>query len=253
MIIEWWMYAVVCPLIFLASFVDSIAGGGGVLSLPAYLLTGMPAQYAAGCNKFSASSGTIIATVKYFRSKKIDLAAALFAAAFALPGSYLGATLAMSIKSETLELIMLIAIPNAALSVFFTRSKEKKMIGSRPLVFTICALIGFVIGAYDGLIGPGTGTFIIIIFTFVVGYDMTTSSGNGKVINLASNLSALLAFILNGYVIYKLAIPAAVCAVIGGYLGSHLAINKGTKVIRPLLYIVLTLIFIKLIIDVLSK
>jgi len=250
MIIEPWMYVVVCPLIFLASFIDSVAGGGGVLSLPAYLLTGMPAQYAAGCNKFSASSGTVIATIKYFRNKKIDIIAAAISALLALPGSYLGATLAMRIPSKTLELIMLIAIPIAALSILFTKQKAKKLIESKPLLYSICIFIGFVLAAYDGLIGPGTGTFLIIVFTFIIGYDMTTSSGNAKVINLASNLAALVAFMINGYVIFALAVPAALCAISGGYLGSHLAIKNGSKIIKPLLYIVLIAIFIKLIFDI---
>ena len=114
MVIEWWMYLVVCPLIFLAGFIDSIAGGGGVLSLPAYLLTGMPAQFAAGSNKLSAASGTIVATAKYFRGNKIDMSAALISAAFAFPGSYLGAQIAMMISSNTLKIIMLAAIPLAA-------------------------------------------------------------------------------------------------------------------------------------------
>ena len=126
MAVEWWMYLVVCPLIFLAGFVDSIAGGGGVLSLPVYLLTGMPAQFAAASNKFSASSGTIVASIKYFRSNKIDVAAALVSAAFAFPGSYLGATIAMILSSNTLKIIMLVAVPLAALSVLFTKTKKKK-------------------------------------------------------------------------------------------------------------------------------
>jgi uncharacterized protein len=251
MAVEWWMYLVVCPLIFLAGFVDSIAGGGGVLSLPVYLLTGMPAQFAAASNKFSASSGTIVASIKYFRSNKIDVAAALVSAAFAFPGSYLGATIAMILSSNTLKIIMLVAVPLAALSVLFTKTKKKKHELSRVMIYILCAIIGLIIGIYDGLIGPGTGTFLILAYTLIVGYDMTTSSGNAKIVNLSSNLAALVAFSIKGYVIYSLAIPAALCAIAGGYLGSHLAINKGSKIIRPLLYVVLALIFIKLIFDLL--
>jgi uncharacterized protein len=252
MVIAWWMYLAVCPLIFLASFVDAIAGGGGILSLPAYLLTGMPAQYASGCNKFSASSGTLVATIKYFKSNQVDMYAALLSAVFALIGSYLGALIAISLDSVNLKLIMLFAIPFAAFSVLLSSKKQKPMITSKPLLYFLCIITGFFIGGYDGLIGPGTGTFLILVYTYIIGFDITKSSGNAKVVNLASNLAALTAFIINGYVIYALAIPAAFCAIAGGYFGSHLAIKNGAKIIKPLLYIVLTLIFIKLIFDIIN-
>ena len=132
-----------------------------------------------------------------------------------------------------------------------TKTKKKKHELSRVMIYILCAIIGLIIGIYDGLIGPGTGTFLILAYTLIVGYDMTTSSGNAKIVNLSSNLAALVAFSIKGYVIYSLAIPAALCAIAGGYLGSHLAINKGSKIIRPLLYVVLALIFIKLIFDLL--
>lgn len=252
MIIEWWMYAVVCPLIFLAGFVDAVAGGGGVLSLPAYLLTGMPAQFAAGSNKFSAASGTIVATVKYFKSNKIDVGVAVLCAVFALPGSFIGAKIAMWLSADVLKLVMLVAVPLAAMLVLFTKKNHKKRNLKRQVVYIACAFIGFFIGMYDGLIGPGTGTFLILAYTYILGYDLTTSSGNAKVVNLASNLAALVAFAINGFVVYALAIPAAFCAIVGGYLGSHLAIKNGAKFIRPLLYVVLALIFVKLILDILG-
>ncbi|MCK5130131.1 MAG: TSUP family transporter [Clostridiales bacterium] len=245
------MYLVICPLMFFASFVDSIAGGGGLISLPAYLALGLPPQLAAGSNKMSASIGALFASFRYFKSNKIILFQALLSAAFALPGSYIGATIAQQISSNALKIIILCGLPIAAIAIFTHRKQSKRHL-KRWLVVVLCAVMGFVIGMYDGLIGPGTGTFLIIGYTMIFGYDMATASGNAKVVNLSSNVAALISFWIGGNVLFLLAIPAGVFGIAGAWVGSGLAIKNGEKFIRPMLLFVMALIFIKIIWDIVS-
>lgn len=249
--IEWWMFLVICPLMFFASFIDSIAGGGGLVSLPAYLALGLPAQIAAGCNKMSAMMGTTFATFRYFKGNKIIILHALASALFALPGSYIGATIAQHISSNTLKIIILGALPFAAIAIFSKKRVVKREL-KRWVVILLCSVMGFVIGMYDGLVGPGTGTFLIIGYTMLFGYDMTTASGNAKVVNLSSNIAALISFWIGGKVLFLLAIPAGICGIAGGWVGSGLAIKKGEKIIRPMLVVVVVLIFIKILWDIVA-
>lgn len=245
-------YLIVCPLVFLAGFVDSIAGGGGIISLPAYLMAGIPAQLAAGTNKVVNGSGAIVATVKYFRSGRILLRPTLVAAAGALIGSALGTELAALIAEQTLETLMLVALPCVA--VFLTLKKdfgEDSSTERRPAVplrkeIISAALIGLVFGCYDGLIGPGTGTFMILGFTGLLALDLTTASGCARASNLASNLASAVVWILHGCVLWKLALPVILCSILGNYLGARYAIRGGSKKIRRMMFVVLGLLFVKM-------
>ena len=166
----------VCPLIFIAGFVDSVAGGGGIISLPAYLMAGLPAHLAAGTNKVVNGCGTSIATLKYFRSGKVRVRLAAAAAAGAFLGSAIGAQLASLIPELALKVIMLIALPCAALFMvvrkdFGTEQAQREETDGKK-AFVISALIGVLIGCYDGLVGPGTGTFMIMAFTAFLSMDL---------------------------------------------------------------------------------
>lgn len=255
MILNWQTLAIVCPLVFLAGFIASVAGGGGLISLPAYLAAGLPPQLAAGSNKLSAACGTLLATLRYARRGWTDMRAALLSAALALPASFLGAWVAMSLSEGVLRAVMLGGLVPAA-AALLCRKKErrdndnKQMPGSKRYV--VCALIGAAIGFYDGIVGPGTGTLLIIGYTFFAGYDMTTASGNAKVVNLASNVAALIAFVSRGNVLYALAAPAALCGIAGNWLGAGLAIRRGARFIRPMLLLVLAALIVKVIYDAIS-
>lgn len=250
-------YLIVCPLVFLAGFIDSIAGGGGIISLPAYLMAGIPAQMAAGTNKIVNGSGAVIATIKYFRSGRILLRPALIAAVGALLGSAAGTELAALISEQTLETLMLVALPCVA--VFLTLKKDfgkeysaddrPNISPRREAVFS--ALIGLVFGCYDGLIGPGTGTFMILGFTGLLALDLTTASGCARASNLASNVAAAIVWILHGQVLWKLALPAILCSILGNYLGARYAIRGGSKKIRRMMFVVLGLLFLKMLGEVL--
>ena len=246
------MLLILCPLIFLSCFVDAVAGGGGVISLPAYLFIGLPSHYALASNKFSAFVGGISATLKYITSGKINFSAAIWSAVGALIGASIGSGFALFIASETLKTIMLVALPIVA--VFLVWQKDK-MISPKPVERTniqkivISFLIGLGMGIYDGLIGPGTGTFMIMLFSALLGYDLLTSSGCAKLSNLASNMASVVIFLCSGKIVYILAIPAAVCGSLGAYFGAKYAIKGGSKKVQYFMFVVLIMLFVKFAFD----
>ena len=248
---------IVCPLVFLAGFVDSVAGGGGLISLPAYLFCGIPAHIASGTNKVVNSIGTSVAAGKYIKSGKINLRFAIIAALFALLGSAIGTEIAaLFISDKVFKIIILCALPLAAIILTVKKDFGKdgnvpKRSHSKRTEYILCALIGLFIGCYDGMVGPGTGTFMIMAFTAVIGMDLLTSSGCAKVGNLASNIASAVVWIINGYVMWSIVVPAAICNVLGNYLGARFAIKGGSKRIRGMIFVVLGLLFIKILTEVL--
>lgn len=246
------MYLIVLPLVFLASAVDAIAGGGGLISLPAYTLAGLNYDYASGNNKFSALFGTLMATIRYGRSGRLLIAPALIAAATALPGSWLGTHAAMALGSRVMQIFMLFAIPAVGVLVLLER-KEKEH--SRPVTrrqYPLCALIGLAVGFYDGFFGPGTGTFLILLFTHALGMNMVTASATAKPVNLASNIASVITRVAAGNVLFALAVPATVFSALGGWLGARLALTKGARFIRGVMVAVLALLTVKLALEILQ-
>ncbi len=247
---------IVCPLVFLAGFVDSVAGGG-IISLPAYLMAGIPAHLAAGTNKVVNGSGTLIAAAKYFQSGKVRLRPAVAAAIGALLGSAAGAELASLISEAALQTVMLIALPCVAVFLVIKRDFGRDELPPTAVEpkreILISALIGLGIGCYDGLVGPGTGTFMIICFTAFLSMDLLTASGCSKAANLASNIAAAVVWIAHGSVLWKLALPALVCNILGNYLGARYAIRGGSKKIRCMMFVVLGLLFLKMLYDLLRR
>ncbi len=248
--------AIVCPLIFLAGFVDSIAGGGGLISIPAYLFAGLPIHNAYGTNKFSSCTGTIVAAINYFKNGKINIRVASFGALAALPGSYLGTTLALYLSATILQLSLLIILPIVAIFTLTHRTfgRATNIVPLSHNKIIIYSLItGFIIGAYDGFFGPGTGMFLILVFAGLMHIDLVEGSGTAKVVNLASNLASVITYIIGGKVMFSLAIPAALCAIAGNFLGSRLAIKIGASFVRPVIAIVAISLCIKIIFDVFSN
>ncbi len=243
-------FLIVCPLVFLASFVDSIAGGGGLISLPAYLIAGLPPHYAIATNKLSSSIGTVIATVRYCKNKLVDWGIGIPSILLALFGSTLGANLALLVDEKVLKIILIIILPVVGFYVLINKDFTKKVLAEplpRKKVYLIACTASFIIGAYDGFYGPGTGTFLILIYTGLARMDIGVASGNTKLVNLASNVAALVTFLFNGKIIFVLGITAAVFSVAGSYLGSGLVLKNGFKVVRPIILVVITLLFIKVI------
>ena len=243
------MYLIVLPLVFAAAVVDAIGGGGGLISLPAYVVAGLPGDLASGSNKLSASFGTLIATAKFFRSGKIMLKPALCAAALALVGAFIGAEINEMLSDTAFRIVLLILIPLIAVLMIFRHSAPDRALPMTKKRLALCGLIGLLVGAYDGFFGPGTGVLLILGFTWAAGMDTVTASGSSKVVNLASNISALVAHFLNGNIVFALAVPAMACSALGGYLGSWLAIRKGARVIRYVMMGVMALLLIRLATD----
>lgn len=242
------MLIIVCPLIFLSSFIDSIAGGGGLISLPAYMITGIPAHMAFGCNKFSAGIATMAATARFYHNGKIHVKCAVAAGVLSLLGAMMGTKLNLLISTIVLKKVCIVLIPIVAVVVLFgsNHTKVRQQMLEGKAFYLVCGLIGFFVGMYDGLIGPGTGTFFILAFTSLVGFDYVTASGNAKVANMASNLSSLVVYLMAGKVYFALAIPATLCSIAGGWIGSGMAIHKGSKFIRGILVVVLIGIVLKM-------
>ena len=242
-------FIIVCPLVFLAGFVDAIGGGGGLISLPAYIFAGLPAHMAVATNKMSSSCGTAVVTFRMIKNKLVNLWIAIPSVIFAILGSSLGARLSLLIPEDVFLKAMIVVLPVCAFFVInnnlFNDEGSERAGGIRTyIVASICA---FVIGIYDGLYGPGTGTFLIISFTVFAKMNIKSANAQAKVINLTTNVTSLVIFFLNGQVLIPLGIAAAAANMAGGYLGAGLAIKNGSKITRPCLILVLCILLVKII------
>ena len=241
-------FLIVCPLLFLAGLVDSIGGGGGLISLPAYLLAGLPVHMAIATNKLSSACGTSLATARFIRKGLVNLRLAVPSVIMAIAGSSLGAKLSLLVDETVMKYIMLGVLPVAA---FFVLNRHLFRDGGQQAVadrktMTVCCIAAFVIGMYDGFYGPGTGTFLIIAFTVFTRMSVGAANAQAKVINLTSNITSLAVFLLNGQVLIPLGLAAAVCNMAGNWVGSGLAISKGVKIVRPVILLVLVLLLVKI-------
>jgi uncharacterized membrane protein YfcA len=244
---SFWAIVVLCGLVFLAGLVDAIAGGGGLISLPAYFAVGLPPHAALATNKFSSVLGTLTASWRYWRAKKVDVRTALFAAAGAVAGSAAGARAVLRVPAAAVHTVVLVLVPAAlAVLLFQDRLLGRSAAPSAGEHVTSAGakavLIGVAIGAWDGFFGPGTGTFLTLAFHLVLRFDLLTASGNARLTNLASNVGAVVVFLLDGRVLFPLALYAAAAGIAGNQLGSMLALRKGEKVIKPFLVVVLVLL-----------
>ena len=243
-------FLIVCPLLFLAGLVDSIGGGGGLISLPAYLFAGLPVHMAIATNKLSSACGTSLATARFIRKGLVNLKLAIPSVAAALVGSSLGAQFSLAISEEVMKYILFAVLPIAAFFVlnrhlFQDSEKHEAVADRRTLV--VCVIAAFVIGMYDGFYGPGTGTFLIIAFTVFAKMTVNSANAQAKVINLTSNIASLTVFLINGQVLIPLGLAAAACNMAGNWIGSGLAISKGARIVRPVILLVLLLLLLKLI------
>ncbi len=245
------MFLIVCPLAFLAGFIDAAAGGGGLISLPAYLAAGLPPRLASGTNKLSASIGTLSATISYARKGQIEWKPTALGVLGALPGAFLGAKLLMIVPEDAVRWLLLFAIPALAALVLLTgragRGGEDGRAQSRFLWASLP--IGFFVGMYDGFFGPGTGVFLTLLFHGLMRLPYVRASATAKPINLASGVSSLVSFLLDRQVIVLLALPAAAASVAGNLLGARVAVNKGARAVRALLVVALALLLARVAYD----
>ena len=243
---------ILCPLIFLASFIDSIAGGGGLIALPAYIFAGLPIHTAYGTNKFSGTTGTATAVVNYVRAGCVDWGAAMAGCIGALPGSWIGTRLALSLSPRALQVCLMILLPLVGVFIFTGRGiKDPGTPGPRSARFRliISALTGLVFGCYDGFFGPGAGMFMTLALSGLARLELIKSVGTTKLINFSSNIASMLTWLINGKIFFPVALPCMICSAAGSFLGSRMAIKIGRKFVRPVLALVAILLFVKILLD----
>ena len=238
-------------LVFFAGFVDSLAGGGGLITVPAYLAVGLPPHLVLGTNKLGSSIGTVVSAVRFHARLKFPLGAFAPSVALSLLGAALGARLALLIDPSIIRYLLLAALPPVAWSVWSRhdwgaedRSAEVPGLALRT------AAVSFPIGVYDGFFGPGTGTFFALAFTRFCGYDLLGSTARAKLLNLASNLAALAMFLKGGAVHIPLGLLMGGLSIGGHWAGSHWGLKHGAGVIRPMVILVCSGLFAKLLWDI---
>ena len=242
---------IICPLAFIAGFVDAIAGGGGLISLPAFILAGLPVHNALGTNKLMSAMGTTISTIRYACSGYMVKAFVLVGVACGLSGSCLGSNIALLTDDWLLKAVMLAALPFIA--YFVLRTKELDAFSEADLprrrAIAITAGVAFAVGIYDGFYGPGTGTFLLLLLTALAHQDIRTAAGTTKAINLSTNVAALAVFFVNGAVLIPLGLVAGAFNIAGNFLGSRAFVKQGSRITRPIMLVVLALFALKLISD----
>lgn len=241
-----WVVLLIGVGVFCASFVDAIGGGGGIISVPVYLLAGLPAHNALGTNKLSSCIGTAASTYRYLKNGFVDWTLAFPSIAFAILGAYFGTRLQIAVNEVYLKYVLLLVLPVVA----FFLLKQKKFpdqpgrISPWAQRLIVCAA-ALVLGIYDGFYGPGTGTFLLLIFCNIAKMDIRTASGNVKVTNLSSNIGGVVTAALAGKVLFPIGLIAAVFSIAGHYIGAGMTIKNGTRVVRPVIFVVLGLLAIK--------
>lgn len=247
-------FLIVCPLVGLAGFVDAIAGGGGLISLPAYMIAGLPPRTAIATNKMSACCGATIAFGKYAKSGFIPWKTAAPCVVFAMVGSTLGAKATAYLSKEVFTWVILIILPLTALYIYFNKSMVTE---KEPLPFwqtaVISSVISLVIGVYDGFYGPGTGVFLILLLTSLAHYGLKESNGLCKAINWTTNVSSLTVYLLDGVVLLPLGITAGAFSIVGSYLGARTFERKGAKSVKPLMLVVVGIFFVKVLLELIGE
>ena len=242
-----------CVAALSAGFVDAIAGGGGLISLPALLAAGLPAHVALGTNKGQSVFGSGAAMVRFARAGLVDWKLARATFPFGLMGAFGGAALVLLLKPEVLKPLVLVLLIAVAVFLAFRRTPPKKdgvEPSPRPRAQAIGALIALCLGTYDGFFGPGTGTFLIVAFSSLLGHGLARASADAKVVNFASNLASVALFTLRGVVLWKVALPMAAAQFTGAWLGAHVAVKGGDRVVRVVVLGVVAALVLKLGYDV---
>ena len=244
-------------LSFVAGFIDAVVGGGGLIQIPALLinLPNQPLATVFGTNKIASLSGTSVAAYQYSRRVRFDFRLLLVIAAFSFVASYVGAKTVSLIHVDTLKPIVLIILILMAVYTFI-----KKDLGSVPsrtlsvrrqLVFG--SLIGLVVGFYDGFFGPGTGSFFVLGFVVILGFEFLTASAYAKIINCITNVSALIVFVRQGNFLPSIALLMAVFNVMGSVTGSRMALKKGNGFIRVMFLVIVSLMILRYAYDIFVK
>lgn len=241
---------------FSAGFIDAVVGGGGLVIMPFLLINfpRLPLPVLFGTNKISALCGTSISAFKYAQQLKFNFGLLLVVSFFAFFSSYIGAVVVNLIDPKLLKPFLLIILVLIATYTFF-----KKDLGSKPtkelsivrqMIFG--SLIGLVVGFYDGFFGPGTGSFFVLGFVVILGFEFVQASAYSKVVNCITNISALIVFIRNGQFILEMALLMAAFNILGSYMGASIALKRGNDFIRKIFLLIVGMMILKYGYDVFS-
>ena len=247
-----WVVLLIGVGVFCAAFMDAIGGGGGIISVPVYLLAGLPTHNALGTNKLSSCLGTAASTLRYIKNGFVDWPLAVPSVVFALVGAHFGTRLQLMLDENYLKYMLLVALPLVAVVLLRQKKlpEEPGEIGvwkQRIIVWSA----SLVLGAYDGFYGPGTGTFLLLIFCGLAKLDLRTASGNVKLVNLSSNIGAVATSFMAGKVLVPIGLIVGVFSIAGHYLGAGMTIKNGSKIVRPVIFTVLALLAVKVIFELL--
>ena len=231
-----------CLVAFFAGFVDAIVGGGGLIQTPIalILLPNLAVANIIGSLKIPAFSGTSFAAFQYLKKVQINWKLLFIMSIIAGVAAFLGSNLLTLVSNDFMKPLLLFVLTLLAIYTFikkdFGQDQEKILSKNKQLFYAV--LMSVFIGFYDGFIGPGTGSFLVLAFVAVLGFDFLHASANAKIVNLATNFGSICLFILKGKIIWAIALPMAVCNAFGGWLGAKLAIKKGNSFIRIFFLIV---------------
>ncbi len=233
---ESYLLILLCIAAFFAGFVDAIVGGGGLIQTPVALivLPNLAVSTIIGSLKIPAFSGTSFAARQYLKKVDMNWKLLFIMALVAFCFAFLGSNLLTLVSNNFMKPMLLIVLSLIAIYTFTKKNfgihQEKNLSPKRQLVLAV--VMSSCIGFYDGFIGPGTGSFLVLGFVAILGFDFLHASANAKMVNLATNFGSICLFILKGKIIWAIAIPMAICNAIGGWIGAKLAIKKGNGFIR---------------------
>ena len=240
---------VVCPALFLTGLVDAVAGGGGLISLPVFLMTGLPPRTAFGTNKFIAMTGSLTASYRYLKSGYFDKRPAFTLAATIVVGELLGTGLVYLVPEWVFSGFLSVVLPLAAIFTIVSgktfQYKRKKIESGSPRETRILLAVGLVIGLYAGTVAAAGATLGMILLCAFIHYDVRTANGTLKFAMPIGTAVAFVVFVINGNVAWMVAIPAMLCNMLGNYLGSGLAVKNGAKIVRPVALVVVLCYTIK--------
>ena len=229
-----------------AGMIDAIAGGGGLLALPALLWAGLPPVQALATNKLQGSFGTLTASYNFVRRGEIDLSRLRVPILLTFVGSAAGTLAVQRLGSELLEQVVPTLLIAFALYFLFSPRIGDQDAQHRISHGLFGLLVGVGVGFYDGFFGPGTGSFFAAAFVLLLGYNLRRATAGTKVLNFTSNIASLMFFALAGEVIWSVGLPMGVAQMVGAWIGSHLVIRHGTRLVRPVLVVVSLAISMKL-------
>ncbi|BCH59301.1 UPF0721 transmembrane protein [Agrobacterium vitis] len=234
---------------FIAGFVDSIAGGGGLITIPAMLIAGIPPLETLGTNKLQGMFGSASATIAYGRKGHVNLKKQLPMAVMSVLGGAIGAVIATYVPGDVLKALMPFLL--VAIAAYFAMKPNISDVDShqRMTPFLFGLTLAPLIAIYDGVFGPGTGSFLMLAFVSLAGFGMLKATAHTKLLNFGSNVGAFLVFVFNGVVLWKIGIVMGIGQFLGAQTGSKLAMKSGAKIIKPLLIVTCIGLAIKLLLD----